>query len=175
MSTLPPILPYSSFNRPVTKVAEDLIGCHLVRKIGKSTEKFLITETEAYDGEKDLACHASKGRTKRTEVMFSDAGHIYIYLIYGMYWMLNIVTGPKDYAAAVLIRGIEGASGPGKLTRKLKVDKKLNGKLLGKEGGLWIEPRDLNFNGKIIKSPRVGVDYAGPIWSKKNWRFILSK
>jgi DNA-3-methyladenine glycosylase len=163
------------FENKVTKVAYDLVGCYLVRKIEDETFKYLITEVEAYDGEKDLACHARVGRTQRTEIMYMEGGHIYIYLIYGMYWMLNIVTGPKDYPAAVLIRGVEGIEGPGRLTNKLKIDKSLNGKILGEESGLWIEQRNRDFKDKIIKSPRIGVDYAGPIWSKKHYRFSLKK
>ena len=174
MSSLPPTLPQSFFDRPVLKVAKDLIGCYIVRNNGEKIERYIITETEAYDGEKDLACHAAKGRTIRTEIMYAEAGHIYVYLIYGMYWMLNIVTGPKDHAAAVLIRGIEGADGPGKLTKKLKIDKSLNGKLLGEESGLWIEKGEEKLKGKIIRTPRIGVDYAGPIWSKKLYRFVLT-
>ncbi len=167
------ILTQSFFQRNVVEVAEDLIGCYLVREIDNKEERYVITETEAYDGCEDLACHASKGRTTRTEVMFGEAGHIYIYLIYGMYWMLNIVTGEKDYPAAVLIRGVEDVNGPGRLTKRLQINKNLNGKALGKESGLWIEKSDKDLVRTIEKSARVGVDYAGPIWAKKEWRFIL--
>jgi len=167
------ILTQSFFNRPVVEVAEDLIGCYLVRRTQGKTERYMITETEAYDGCNDLACHASKGRTSRTDIMFAEAGHIYVYLVYGMHWMLNIVTGPKDYPAAVLIRGIEGLHGPARVTKKLQIDKGLNRKKLGKESGLWIEPGEKIPKRKIKKTPRIGVDYAGPIWSKKKWRFIL--
>lgn len=167
-------LPSSFFNRPVLRVAEDLIGCYLVRQLGEKIERAMITETEAYDGENDLACHASKGRTKRTEIMFGPAGYAYVYFVYGMHWMLNIVTGPKDYAAAVLIRGVENISGPARVTKKFRIDGMLNGKKLSKESGLWIEARDRNISAKSIKKmPRVGVDYAGDIWSKKKWRFVL--
>ena len=100
-------LSQSFFNRHVLKVAYELIGCYLVRKIENKIERYMITETEAYDGLEDLACHASKGRTKRTEIMFGPAGHAYIYFVYGIHWMLNITTGPVDYPAAVLIRGID--------------------------------------------------------------------
>ncbi len=168
-------LPHSFFNRPVVDVANDLIGCYLVRAIDGKEERYMITETEAYDGCEDLACHASKGRTARTEIMFGEAGHIYIYLIYGMYWMLNIVTGEKNYPAAVLIRGVEGVNGPGRLTKKLQINKSLNGKKLGIETGLWIEAGEKIPKSRIEKSARVGVDYAGPIWAKKEWRFVLKK
>lgn len=173
------------FNRPVVKVAEDLIGKYLVRKIGHKEIALMITETEAYDGVNDLACHASKGRTARTEIMFGEAGHWYIYLVYGMHFMLNVVTGAKDYPAAVLIRGVEGYNGPGKVTRFLEIDKRLNGKPATKErvaglnsplNSLWIEDRGGKISKtNIIKTPRIGIDYAGEIWAKKPWRFVLNK
>ena len=168
------------FNRPVLKVTADLIGKYLVRKIGHKEIAFMIIETEAYDGTKDLACHASKGRTARTEVMFGGAGHWYVYLCYGMYYMLNIVTGPKDYPAAVLIRGVrvddahpQALNGPGKVTRFLKIDKKLNTRPAASAAGLWIEDRGVKVGKtEIMKTPRIGVAYAGK-WAKKPWRFVL--
>lgn len=170
---MPKPLLSSFFNRRVIKVAHDLIGSTLARRRGKKTERYTITETEAYDGEKDLACHASKGRTLRTEVMFGPPGHAYVYFVYGVHWMLNIVTGPKGYPAAVLIRGLEGMKGPGVLTNRLKIDKELNGARLSKKSGLWIEQARVKIPTKRIKrGPRIGVDYAGPLWSKKKWRFF---
>jgi DNA-3-methyladenine glycosylase len=163
------VLPQTFFNRDATTVAKELIGCYLVTPRGR----FMITETEAYDGCEDLACHASKGRTPRTEVMYGEGGHIYTYLIYGMYWMLNIITGPKDYPAGVLIRGIEGVNGPGRVTMKLGIDKSFYGKKLGKETGLWIEEGEKIPDNRIEATARIGVDYAGPIWAKKEWRFVL--
>ena len=168
-----PSLPHSFYNRPVLTVAEELIGCYLVKKNGTKTERYMITETEAYDGAEDLANHASKGKTRRTEIMFGLGGYFYIYLIYGMYEMLNIVTGAQDYPAAVLIRGIEGTSGPGRLTKKLKIARNLNGKKVGKESGLWVESRKAGEKFNIKKTARIGVNYAGPIWSKKEYRFVL--
>jgi DNA-3-methyladenine glycosylase len=168
------------FNRPTIKVAEDLVGCSLARRRGGKIERFMITETEAYDGWKDKASHVSRGKTKRNEIMFRSAGHIYIYFTYGMHWMLNIVTGPKDYPAAVLIRGVKNLkngvafNGPARLTKALRIDGKFNGKILSRKKGLWIESGKGKFIGKIIRTSRVGVDYAGPVWSKKKWRFILS-
>jgi DNA-3-methyladenine glycosylase len=179
------------FNRLTTKVAHDLIGCILVRKYDQKTERFIITETEAYDGFKDKASHASRGKTKRNEIMFRSAGHIYVYFTYGMHWMLNIVCGPKDYPAAVLIRGarsvdskprIDGVNlnGPARLTKHLKITGALNGEKLGRASGLWIEmPAKKIIAGQSItprmikKMPRIGVDYAGSFWSKKKWRFVL--
>src|SRR3989338_10263905 len=110
------------YNRPTLIVAQDLLGKFLVRKIGNKEITSMIIEVEAYDGFKDKASHASKGRTLRNEVMFGEAGRWYVYLIYGMYWMLNIVTGPKDYPAAILIRGVVDASGPGRLTKFFKIN-----------------------------------------------------
>ena len=163
------------FNRPAYIVAKDLLGKYLVRKIEDEEIASMIVETEAYEGMDDLGSHASKGRTPRTEIMFQKAGRIYIYLIYGMHHMLNIVTGKKDHPAAVLIRGVVGAMGPGRLTQKMEIGKQLNTLSLGKETGLWIEDRGIKVNKKDIKiTPRIGVDYAGPIWSQKLWRFVLS-
>ncbi len=171
----------SFFNRKTALVAQELLGKFLVRRIGPPSRgrygviKEMITETEAYVGPHDLASHSSKGRTPRTEIMFQKAGTIYVYFVYGMYWMLNIVTEEKDYPAAVLIRGTESFKGPGVLTRELKIDKKLNGKSLSKNSGLWIES-DLKIENrklKILSTPRVGVSYAGPVWSKKKLRFII--
>jgi DNA-3-methyladenine glycosylase len=161
------------FNRSSVKVAPDILGYLLCRRVGNKTYKLRITETEAYEGLEDLASHASRGRTKRNEPMFGEGGTIYIYFIYGMYYMLNIVCGPKDHPSAVLIRGVEGMKGPGILTRELKIGKSLNGKKLGRSTGLWIEKTRLKSNEKIKikRSPRVGVNYAGPIWSKKLYRF----
>ncbi len=173
--------PRSFFDRPVLKVANDLIGCHLARNYRGKTVRLMITETEAYDGMRDKACHASRGKTARNSVMFKSAGHIYAYFTYGMHWMLNVVTGSLNYPAAVLIRGVEGFNGPAKLTKALHIDGKLNDKVLGKSSGLWIEPRDpkigvinSSFEKKIKRLPRIGVDYAGPVWAKKKWRFVLT-
>jgi DNA-3-methyladenine glycosylase len=169
-------LPHSFFDRPTVTVARELIGCYLARQIGQKIEKHIIIETEAYDGSNDKASHAARSKTKRNSIMFESAGHIYVYFTYGMHWMLNIVTGKKDYPAAVLIRGVEGTSGPARLTKLLKIDGALNGKTLNRKIGLWIEEGQKNIPTRMIKKlPRIGVDYAGPIWSKKKYRFILEK
>jgi len=160
--------------KDTAKIAQNLLGKFLVRKIGRKTTAYMITESEAYCGLEDKASHAHKGKTKRNEPMFGSAGNWYVYLIYGMYQMLNIVTGPKNYPAAILIRGLESASGPGKLTKKLKITKVLNNKKAVSKNGLWIEDRGVKINKKDIKkSARIGVDYAGPIWSKKKLRFFI--
>jgi DNA-3-methyladenine glycosylase len=105
--------------------------------------------------------------------MYGEAGTIYVYFIYGMYHMFNIVTGQKDFPAAVLLRGIEGWNGPGKLTKQFGIDKRVNGKLLGTQTGIWIEQPLTSNRIKIKCTARVGVSYAGPIWAEKKYRFIL--
>ena len=162
----------SFFKNKTLKVAREILGMYLIRKVGKKIFREKITEVEAYVGEHDLACHSSKGKTKRNEVMYGEAGRIYIYLIYGMYLMLNIVTEEKDCPTAILIRATENFKGPGVLTRELSITKSLNGKVLGTKSGLWIESGD-GKKSKIIRGPRVGVSYAGPIWTKKPYRFSL--
>ena len=168
------ILTKKFFERSVLEVAENLLGKYLVRKIGDKEIALKINEVEAYDGFEDKASHAHKGKTERNKVMFGEAGKWYVYLVYGMHNMLNIVTGGKDYPAAILIRGGEGVSGPGRLTKFLKISRKLNGKIASFETGLWLEDRGEIVNKKKIKrTSRIGVDYAGPIWAKKDYRFAL--
>lgn len=155
-------------------IARGLLGATLARRMDDgSVRRLLITETEAYHGPEDRACHASKGRTGRTEVMFGPAGHWYVYLCYGVHEMLNLVTGPVDWPAAVLIRGVEGLNGPGRLTRALEIDRALNGRAAIEECGLWIETAEpgLAKDSEIVAGPRVGVDYAGPEWAGMPWRF----
>ncbi|MBX4192539.1 DNA-3-methyladenine glycosylase [Candidatus Parcubacteria bacterium] len=170
------ILGYQFFDRPTLTVAKDLIGKFLVRKIGNKEIALMITETEAYDGLYDLACHARSGKTKRNYPMFGEAGRAYVYFTYGMHWMLNLVTGKKDYPAGVLIRGLQGSTlklnGPAKLTKFLKIDVKLNNLKLGKGSGLWVEDRGVKIpTSKIKRTPRIGVAYAGS-YAKKPWRFV---
>jgi len=158
------------FQRDVLEVAPDLLGKYLVRCYPNGNiERFRIVETEAYRGIEDLACHASKGRTKRTDVMFHSGGKLYVYLIYGMYHMLNIVTGNEDEPQAVLIRGVENVSGPGRLTKRLQIDAGFNGEVIPSER-IWIE--DSGEKPCYITTPRIGVDYAG-VWKDKLWRFVV--
>jgi DNA-3-methyladenine glycosylase len=159
--------------KQTVELARSLLGKLLVRRLlDGSFTRHRITEVEAYDGETDLACHASKGRTKRTQVMFGPGGVWYVYLCYGVHEMLNLVTGPEHYPAAILIRGVEGIVGPGRVTRALRIDRTLNGEPMAERSGLWIEddgfvvPRN-----SVQQGPRIGVDYAGPIWASKPWRF----
>lgn len=175
------ILTPDFFNRPVVKVAKDLLGKFLVRKIGNKRDgeqeiRLEINEVEAYDGPSDLACHGRFGKTPRTEPMFGSAGYFYIYFVYGVHWMLNVVTGPKDYPAAVLIRGAGDLRGPAKLTKFLQIDKSFNSKMSASDTGLWIEDSGIVVSyDKIIATPRIGVEYAGPIWSGKKYRFLIRR
>ena len=171
------ILSKRYFNRPTLTVARSLVGKYLVRENGKGTVAGRIVEVEAYVGCEDLACHASKGRTGRTEVLFGPPGMSYVYLIYGMYHMLNVVTERTEFPAAVLIRAIEVdgelIDGPGKLCRLLAIDRSLNRVDLTNRRFLWLEDRGVKvFSKQIGTFPRIGVDYAG-VWAKKPWRFRL--
>ena len=160
-------LSYEFYHRPCLDVARDLVGKVLVH----GDLRLRITETECYCGESDTACHASKGRTQRTEVMYRKAGTIYIYLCYGMHWMLNIVTGEENEPEAVLIRACEGKyNGPGKLTKALGITGQLNrGSILGDE--LWIE--DDGLSPTLEALPRVGIGYASEEDQARPWRFRL--
>ena len=158
------------------RLARMLLGKTLVIRRGASCESHLITEVEAYDGPDDKASHASRGRTPRNAVMFGPGGNWYVYLVYGIHEMLNLVTGPEEYPAAILIRGLESISGPGRLTRHLGIDRRFNGLSSSPETGLHIENRsDGNGPPSILCSARIGVDYAGPVWSQKPYRFLIGK
>jgi DNA-3-methyladenine glycosylase len=158
------------FQRDVLEVAPDLLGKNIVIQKGKQTFSYAITEVEAYRGEEDRACHANKGRTKRTEIMYHTGGYIYVYLIYGMYWMFNIVTGPVNMPQAILIRGIEGFNGPGKLTKHLGIDGTFYGENICSSNRIWITDEDRQI--KMKKSPRIGINYAGEPWVNMPWRYI---
>jgi DNA-3-methyladenine glycosylase len=177
------------YEQPTLAVARELLGKYLVRKHPDGKTVGRIVETEAYIGPKDLACHASRGRTARTEIMFGPSGYTYVYFIYGVYYCLNIVTEAVDHPSAVLIRAVEPiegvelmkrrrrtaelrnlASGPGKLCQAFAIDESLNGtdicgKILYVEGRGEPPPR-------ISATPRIGVDYAGK-WKDKPWRFLI--
>ena len=134
------VLKKDFFNRPVLRVARDLLGADICvgQKKGQ-VMKMTVNETEAYFGEEDLACHASKGKTPRNEVMYGEAGVIYLYLCYGMHWLLNIVCEKEGYPAAVLLRGTLEVQGPGRLTKKLGIEGKLNRQKAIRSNGLWFE------------------------------------
>lgn len=168
------ILKPDFFNRDSFLVAQELLGKFLVRKIGKQTISSKITEVEVYDGLKDRGSHAWRGKTKRTFVMFGPPGYFYIYLNYGMHWMLNIVTREKNYPAAILIRGVEAANGPGRVSKFFKINKFFNNKLASPKTGLWFENRGIKINkNKINHGPRIGIDYAGLYWAKRHFRFWI--
>jgi len=158
--------------RDVLEVAPDLPGKILViNRDDGSRKRLKITEVEAYRGSEDRACHAFKGRTTRTEIMYHEGGRLYIYFIYGMYWMLNIVTGDNNIPQAVLIRGVEGYSGPGKLTKSLGIDKSYYGEDLVLSERIWVEDAGLIYS--VKNSPRIGIDYAGEYWKSRPWRYYL--
>jgi DNA-3-methyladenine glycosylase len=161
------------FTRDVLEVAPDLIGKILVITTSRMQERrFMITEVEAYRGREDKACHASKGRTARTEIMFHEGGRVYVYFVYGMYWMLNIVTGREDDPQAVLIRSVEGITGPGRVTRELGIDGSFYGEDITISGRIRIE--DIGILATFVTQTRVGVDYAGEPWKSKPWRYLVN-
>lgn len=157
------------FDRDVLTVAPELVGKVIVHKTDEGEIRARITETEAYRGEEDTACHACKGRTKRTEVLYHDSGTIYVYLCYGMHWLMNIVTGGENNAQAVLIRACEDYNGPAKLTKRLHVDGKLNDVSIVDNVEIWIE--DDGYSPQIRTEKRVGINYATEEYRDKLWRF----
>ena len=162
-------LPYAFFHRPCVEVARDLVGKLLV--CGDTTLR--ISETEAYCGEADTACHASKGRTKRTEVMYMEAGTVYVYLCYGIHWMMNIVTGEPDQPEAVLIRACLEAPGPGRLTKKLGITGQQNRDNVTLSPVLWIG--DDGFACSVATAKRVGIGYASQEDQDRLWRFVMQE
>lgn len=183
------ILPRDFYNRPTLTVARELIGARLVRVLDGVKLVGLITETEGYIGETDLGCHAKAGQTPRTQVMYGEAGHAYVYFTYGNHWMLNAVTEREGFPAAVLIRAIqpvEGADimsarrqgrdtfGPGKLCQAMGIGKGENTVDLTKAGsGLWIEAGVKIPDSAVTKSPRVGLNNVPEPWLSKPWRFLV--
>jgi DNA-3-methyladenine glycosylase len=163
-------LDHNFYCRDVLTVAPELIGKTLVNCEAGVFTRYTIIETEAYRGEEDQASHARFGRTSRSGIMYGRAGILYIYLIYGMYWMLNVVTGPEEIPQAVLIRGLKGLPGPGILTRKLGIDKSFHGEDLTNSNRIWLENSPPVFS--IMQKPRVGIQYAGEPWKSEPWRFI---
>ncbi|HVN16392.1 MAG TPA: DNA-3-methyladenine glycosylase [Anaerolineales bacterium] len=182
-------LPKKFYNRPTLTVARELIGARLVRILNGKKLVGLITETEAYISEKDLACHAKAGRTPRTAVMYGPPGHAYVYFTYGNHWMLNVVTEREGFPAAVLIRAIqpiEGGEimskrrsgrdtfGPGKLTQSMGITKSENGiDLTEANSSLWIEAGVFVPNKSVTRGPRVGLYSVPEPWKSKPWRFLV--
>jgi len=182
------------YTRPTLIVAKELLGKYIVRKFRGKKLIGKIIETEAYIGPQDKASHAYGGKvTPRNKAEYLIGGHIYIYLVYGMYWQLNISTDGKGKPECVLLRALEVpdrpkdiASGPGKLCRYLKLDKSFYGEDLTKSKRIWLEdpvPRRMQGKlrwsripeSKIEKTPRIGIDYAGPYWAKRKWRFLIKR
>ena len=168
------ILTRDFFNRPTLVVAEDLIGKFLVRERDGVVSAHRLTEVEAYDGPKDKASHAHRGRTPRNAVMFGPAGVLYVYVCYGMHDMLNVTTGPDGLPAAVLIRGVEDITGPGRLTKALHITRALDRLPATKPTGLWFEDRG-DPPPRIQRTARIGVAYAGPVWSRRRYRFLVKQ
>lgn len=175
------ILPPAFFDRPTLRVARELLGKYLVRRVGSRNIALPITEVEAYVGPEDRASHASRfwrgspraarGRTLRNGVMFEGAGTWYVYFTYGMHWMANIVTERRGYPAAILIRGVAGISGPARVAKHFGIDRRFNGRSAFRRTGLWIEDRGLRVSPRA--GTRIGVGYAGA-WRNKPWRFFCS-
>lgn len=163
------ILP-EEFERSAVELAPWLIGKILCREIDGQTVRARITETECYFGEEDTACHAHKGRTERTDIMYHAGGNAYVYLCYGIHSLLNITTGEEGHPEAVLIRGVDGIIGPGRVTKAMKIDRSFNRKNLTPKNKLWLE--DDGFVSKYIIDKRVGIDYASECDRNKQWRFI---
>ncbi|MDF1572520.1 MAG: DNA-3-methyladenine glycosylase [Bacteroidales bacterium] len=167
-------LPLEFYLQDVLVVAPSLLGQKLVcRHSSGFLTTYTISETEAYRGTEDKACHASKGMTARTKVMFAQGGVLYMYLIYGMYWMMNVVTGARDVPQAVLIRGLREVSGPGRLTKALGLNGSFNGEDLLHSERIWIE--GTGREAAFTTHPRIGIDYAGEVWKNKPWRYLLKQ
>lgn len=189
------ILSSDFYNRPTLTVARELLGMRLVRILDGVRLEGIITETEAYVGETDLACHARAGRTKRTQVMYGPAGRAYIYFNYGMHWMLNVITETEEFPAAVLIRAVEvvdglqvveqrrvkakrahWTNGPAKLTAAFAIDASHNGiDLTTPDAGLWIEAGQPIPNERVTIGPRVGLYSVPEPWKSIEWRFLVKE
>jgi DNA-3-methyladenine glycosylase len=188
-----PVITREFYARPALEVARDLLGCRLVREQSGVRLAGLILETEAYQGEEDLGCHASAGRTPRTAVMYGAPGHAYVYFTYGMHWLLNAVTDQEGMPAAVLIRAIypvEGTAqmaanrpyragqagwtdGPAKLTQALKIDGDFNrADLCDPTNRLWIEDGVRLADGDVTQTARVGLNTVPDPWRSLPWRFV---
>ena len=188
------ILPRAFYERPVVEVARSLIGKRLVRRMDGDILAGIILETEAYDGEQDQACHARSGKTRRNAAMYGPAGYAYIYFTYGMHWLLNCVTGPEEYPAAVLIRAltpVQGleliarnrqpiapahwCDGPAKLTRAFSINGELNGYDLCRGAGELSIMDGIPIPTEDVQAtPRIGINYAGEPWKSMPWRFVCT-
>ena len=166
------ILSQNFFDRDPVTVCQELLGKFLVIKKKWGIYRYMITDIEAYNGQEDEACHARHGKTERNAPMFGLPGHWYVYMIYGMYYMLNIVTWPWTHPSAILIRWVSEYPGPGKVTKNLWIDKKFNGKIANEKTGLRIEDSGHKIS-NIKTSPRIGINYASDERKYKHWRFFM--
>lgn len=186
------VLPRQFYARSTQKVARELLGQLLCHQLDDETLLVAkIVETEAYDGPSDTACHGAKGLTARTEVLFGEPGHAYVYLIYGMYELFNIVTDKKNYPAGVLIRAVEPVvaedrmrllrevkgkqltNGPGKLTRAMAITRQYHGYDLTLGRRLWIEGAAMISDEAVATGPRIGIDYADDYHRNIQWRYWI--
>lgn len=158
---------------PSTELAPKLLGKLLCVKNGDEIISLRITETEAYFGEEDTACHAHKGRTPRTEILYRKGGMVYVYFCYGIHSLMNIISGEENHPEGVLIRGVEGYNGPGKLTKFMGIDRSFNGLSAVDSDRIWISD-DGYEPGEIFTSPRIGIDYATEEYRVKPWRFYIN-
>jgi|ERR1700674_238657 DNA-3-methyladenine glycosylase len=171
-------LPRSFYDRDTVQVAKALLGKYLIHLSGGAERIGRIVEVEAYLGPHDRAAHSSKGLTERTKVMFGPPGHAYVYMIYGIHHCVNVVTEQEGHASAVLLRALEPiknvaarTQGPGLLCKAMHIDKQYNGHDLLSED-FYIAAASTAESLKIVKSPRIGVDYAGH-WARRLLRFYI--
>ncbi len=165
-------LGYDFFNRDVLKVAPMLVGKFLVHVVDGEERRLMITETEAYKGTDDTACHAHKGKTERTKILWERAGTVYVYICYGVHYLINIVTGDEGDPQAVLIRACEGKyNGPGKLTKQLGIDMSANRQKIYDNETMWIE--DTGIKALIKREKRVGIGYARQKDIDRPWRYVM--
>ncbi len=161
------------FHRDCLELAPALVGKLLIRTLENGEKISLrITETEAYRGEEDTACHASRGRTERNRLLWEKPGTIYVYLCYGIHDLMNIISGEEGQPQGVLIRACKGYEGPARLTKKLCIDRSFNGRQI--VGNPYIAVADDGYSPEITAKKRVGIDYATPEYRDILWRFCDS-
>ena len=166
------IIPHEIFIKDALEIAPNLLGAYICKTmVDGSILRGKIMETEVYRGEEDLACHARRGKTKGNAPLYEKGGIAYVYLIYGIHWLFNVITGNKEEPQGVLIRALEAPlNGPGKWTKAFAITGEANGCLLTPSQGIWLEEGENPI--EIIQRPRVGIDYAPSPWKEIPWRFI---
>lgn len=164
------------FAGDVLELTPQMLGNDLCLRAEGEVIRLPITEVEAYNGMEDQACHAHLGRTPRSEVLFGPPGHWYVYLCYGVHWLLNIVTGPVNYPAAILIRGAGDHIGPGRLTKALGIDQRFNRQPLGRPTGLWVEETAVTVPPSEVQiTPRIGMSERTGEWGQRPWRWVWKR